>query len=240
MLEIFSCLLLAHVLSDFVLQTNYIYKLKTKSGLGIFMHVLIFFFLSVLLCFPFTLNIGFLFWLIAVSVSHYFIDKIKLFFQRNIIQKELSHFFLDQSLHVFVLATSLFFFKEMASSTILFSLIGSFLGISGINVLFFVLQACFSVYVAYGISVILYYYDRTVDLEVNYLKHNYFSMLVRIIIFLLLIGKYFYVGIIGLLIIRQVLRIRLVYEARRFFIENFSLVLFVLIYLSFKLILLGV
>ncbi|GEM_PF-4032973 len=236
MLNIFVCLLLAHVLSDFVLQNNFMYKLKIKSKIGIFFHVGIFFLLAFVLLFPVSLNFGFFIWLLLVSVTHYFIDKIKLFFQRNIIQKELSHFFIDQALHVLILSSMFFFIGDGLITTSFFELVKSIVGLSNNATLMLLFTVCFSVYVSYGISVILYYYDRTVDLRVEVLRHDYFSMFIRVCIFLMLIGSLFWVGVLSIVVLRQILKKRLVYDGRRFTIEHLTLFIFIVLFFPVKLI----
>lgn len=239
MINIFACLLLGHVVSDFVLQSNFIYKLKTKSKYGIYLHVGMFTVLSFLLCMPFSLNIKFIVWLLIVSVSHYFIDKIKLFFQRNIIQKELLHFFIDQSLHVLMLCSFLLFFRSDLGRSIFYDMVNFIIGKTDTSSLLFLFKVSFSVYVAYGISVILYYYDRTVDLKVESLKHDYFSMLIRVCIFILCVSRFFLIGIFAILILRHVLRKTLIYDSRRFFIEILTLLILVLLFMPIRILLEG-
>jgi hypothetical protein len=234
MINIFVCLLLAHVLTDFVLQNNFIYSLKRKTSYGLLIHVLIFFVLSFSLLYPLSLSFSFLIWLFIVSLSHYVIDKIKLFFQRNIIQKELINFFIDQSLHILLLF-SFYFMAPITSSDVLFlNKISDFFNISYDNSVYYILLLSILVYVTYGISVLLYYYDRIVDLTIDKLSYNYFSMLIRIIIFLLLLSEFFYIGLFFIFILRSILKKRLIYDSRRFFIENFSLLLFLLFFVFIK------
>ena len=240
MLNIFVCLLLAHVLSDFVFQSNLIYKLKTKSKYGLYLHVTMSFVLSFLLCMPFSFNFFFLLWLVAVTISHYFIDKIKLFFQRNIIKKELVHFFIDQSLHILILCSFFVFFKGNTSTSLIFELVSVTFGTSIVDTLLLFFKISFSVYVAFAISVILYYYDRTVDLRVEMLKHNYFSMFIRVSIFLLLISKFFILGVLAILFLRQILRMRLIYDGRRFVIEHLTLFIFLVIFLPIRILIGGI
>ena len=240
MLNIFVCLLLAHVFSDFVFQSNFIYKLKTKSKFGLYLHVIMFFVLSFLLCVPFSFNFIFIFWLLVVTISHYFIDKIKLFFQRNIIKKELTHFFIDQSLHVLMLCSFFVLFKGAISTSLFFELIKVTFGICDIDALLLLFKISFSVYVAFGISVILYYYDRTVDLQVEMLKHNYFSMFIRVSIFLLLISNFFIFGFLAILFLRQILKKRLIYGGRRFVIEHLTLFFFIIIFLPIQILIGGI
>ncbi|MDD4526940.1 MAG: DUF3307 domain-containing protein [Candidatus Margulisbacteria bacterium] len=239
MLKVFVCLLLAHVLSDFVLQTNFVYKLKTKSKIGLYLHVATFFLLSFLFCLPSSYNLYFFIWLGFVSVSHYFIDKIKLFFQRNIIQKELIHFYADQSIHVLILCSLFLFFQDINGSSFLFEMIQGALALSTKSAILLFFTLSFSVYISYGISVVLYYYDRTVDLQVEKLKHNYFSMFVRVMIFLLLASKFFWLGILLGLFVRQVLKKRLIYDGRRFVIEVLTLFVFLIMFLPIKYMIVG-
>lgn len=106
---VFIQLILAHLFGDFILQPNSwvadkeIKKLKSRY---LYLHVLI----HTILSFIFLWNTEL--WRIAVliGVSHFIIDAVKLSFQTAKSKK--SWFFIDQALHIAVIAGISFYFKE--------------------------------------------------------------------------------------------------------------------------------
>ncbi|ROH99726.1 DUF3307 domain-containing protein [Chryseobacterium daecheongense] len=106
---IFTKLILAHLLGDFILQPNSWVadkenrKLKSKY---LYFHVLI----HTLLSFIFLWDIQ-LWWVaLVVGISHYIIDALKLSFQN--IKTKKRWFFIDQLLHVLVILGISFYYKE--------------------------------------------------------------------------------------------------------------------------------
>lgn len=106
---IFTKLILAHLLGDFLLQPNSWVadkenrKLKSKY---LYLHILI----HTVLTFIFLWDLQ-LWWVaILVGVSHFIIDVCKLIFQN--IKTKKRWFFIDQFLHVLVIAGVSFYFKE--------------------------------------------------------------------------------------------------------------------------------
>lgn len=108
---IFTKLILAHLLGDFILQPNSWVadkenrKLKSKY---LYIHVLI----HTVLSFIFLWDIQ-LWWMsILVGVSHFIIDAAKLSFQN--IKNKKNWFFIDQFLHIAVIAGVSFYFNEFS------------------------------------------------------------------------------------------------------------------------------
>lgn len=106
---IFTKLILAHLLGDFILQPNSWVsdkenrKLKSKY---LYIHVLI----HTVLSFIFLWNIQ-LWWIaVLVGFSHFMIDVSKLYFQN--IKTKKSWFFVDQLLHIAVITEISFYFNE--------------------------------------------------------------------------------------------------------------------------------
>jgi hypothetical protein len=106
---IFTKLILAHLLGDFLLQPNSWVadkenrKLKSKY---LYLHILI----HTVLTFIFLWNLQ-LWWVaILVGVSHFIIDTCKLSFQN--VKTKKRWFFIDQFLHVLVILGISFYFKE--------------------------------------------------------------------------------------------------------------------------------
>ncbi|WP_230036432.1 DUF3307 domain-containing protein [Chryseobacterium sp. Bi04] len=106
---IFIKLILAHLLGDFVLQPDSWvadkenYKLKSKF---LYFHVLI----HTVLSFVFLWDLK-LWWVaLLIGVSHFVIDAAKLSFQT--IKTKKTWFFIDQLLHIIVIAGASFYFRE--------------------------------------------------------------------------------------------------------------------------------
>ncbi|MCW3162324.1 DUF3307 domain-containing protein [Chryseobacterium oryctis] len=108
---IFTKLILAHLLGDFILQPNSWvldkekHKLKSKF---LYIHVLI----HIILSFIFLWNLE-LWWVaVLVGITHFIIDVAKLNFQT--IKNKKNWFFIDQLLHLLVIAGVSFYFKEFS------------------------------------------------------------------------------------------------------------------------------
>lgn len=106
---VFIQLILAHLFGDFILQPNSWVAEKENKKLKsryLYLHVLI----HTILSFIFLWNIEF--WWIAflVGVSHFIIDAAKLSFQT--VKSKKSWFFIDQALHIVVIAGVSFYFNE--------------------------------------------------------------------------------------------------------------------------------
>ncbi|MFA5854978.1 MAG: DUF3307 domain-containing protein [Candidatus Gracilibacteria bacterium] len=98
-------LLLAHLLGDFVFQSNDLIQRKYRSWIGTFEHVCIVGFFTALFLFPFLTE--FKTWLLVVIVFsvHFFQDILKTKFDLhfNLKRKSVWPFFLDQALHISLL-----------------------------------------------------------------------------------------------------------------------------------------
>ena len=106
---IFTQLILAHLLGDFILQPNSWVsdkenrKLKSKY---LYLHVLI----HAVLSFVFLWNVK-LWWITAlVGIAHFLIDAAKLHFQN--VKTKKTWFFIDQLLHITVIACIAFYYNE--------------------------------------------------------------------------------------------------------------------------------
>lgn len=106
---IFIKLILAHLLGDFILQPNsWVADKESKKlkSIYLYIHVLIHTVLSLIILWDIQL------WWVAVlvGVSHFMIDAAKLSFQT--IQNKKSWFFVDQALHILVIAGISFYHNE--------------------------------------------------------------------------------------------------------------------------------
>lgn len=110
-------LILAHLLGDFIFQPNKLVLLKSKSQLGIFIHVLIHFVITVLILLPFVVN-GY-YWLVAVAFAvsfvHFFIDSFKINYDLNH-DKKVGPFLIDQLMHLLTMMVAYFFVQNIPLS----------------------------------------------------------------------------------------------------------------------------
>lgn len=94
-------LILAHLLGDFVLQTNAIFKWKMKSWLGVLNHAFIILVCSIALTSAFWGEES-LWWMLAIIfISHFLQDCLKVWFDKKYNKKASTWpYFLDQVFHV--------------------------------------------------------------------------------------------------------------------------------------------
>lgn len=108
---IFTKLILAHLLGDFILQPDsWVADKESKKlkSIYLYIHVLI----HTALSFVFLWDIQ-LWWVAAlVGISHFIIDAAKLSFQT--VQNKKNWFFIDQALHVLVIAGISFYYSEFS------------------------------------------------------------------------------------------------------------------------------
>jgi len=108
---IFTQLILAHLLGDFILQPNSWVADKERRKLKspyLYLHVLI----HTVLSFVFLWNTA-LWWVsLLVGITHFIIDASKLIFQT--VKNKKRWFFIDQLLHILVIAGISFYFKEFS------------------------------------------------------------------------------------------------------------------------------
>ncbi|MEK6557087.1 MAG: DUF3307 domain-containing protein, partial [Candidatus Margulisiibacteriota bacterium] len=75
MIALLSLLFLSHALADYVLQTNRIYRFKTRSLWGGVLHASIFAIVAILLTWPLAQSFPvFLLWVFLTTASHVVID----------------------------------------------------------------------------------------------------------------------------------------------------------------------
>lgn len=106
---VFIQLILAHLFGDFILQPNSWVAEKESKKLRsryLYLHVLI----HTILSFIFLWNTELCWIAVLIGVSHFIIDAAKLSFQTAKSKK--SWFFIDQALHIAVIAGVSFYFKE--------------------------------------------------------------------------------------------------------------------------------
>jgi hypothetical protein len=105
---LFLKLVLAHLVADFILQFEELYQLKLKTVYGHFLHGVIHFFITLLLVFPYLLNIWMWVFVAAIATIHVFQDRFKYRFMES--KKNYFHIFvIDQIGHILFLSTILLF-----------------------------------------------------------------------------------------------------------------------------------
>jgi len=106
---LFLKLYLAHLIGDFILQFEELYRLKVRSLWGHLFHVLIHALVSLLLVFPFLTNPRLTLFVLAVSTVHYFQDIVKYTLQQKMPHWRFVLFVSDQIVHLLVVASVLLF-----------------------------------------------------------------------------------------------------------------------------------
>ncbi len=101
---LFLKLYLGHLIADFVLQFDELYRLKVKSRWGHVWHALTHGLVSAALIFPYLRFRSACAFLVAVSAVHYLQDEIKYAVQKDV-RRMFGAFVIDQILHALVLST---------------------------------------------------------------------------------------------------------------------------------------
>lgn len=99
---VFYQLLLAHLIADFPLQFNEIFKLKVKSKWGVLLHGTIAGVISALLLYHYVFYSWMWLAIITLIGSHFIIDYIRVVFTKKTNRDNLWMFLLDQFLHLVV------------------------------------------------------------------------------------------------------------------------------------------
>ena len=109
---LFYRLLLAHIIADFPLQTNQIFKVKTNTEWGVLIHTLIVLIFSILFAFPYLEDPKVIIILLVIFLSHTVIDKLKLEYSKKTKNQSMRILLLDQALHIAIIAVLAFNFTE--------------------------------------------------------------------------------------------------------------------------------
>jgi len=109
---LFYRLLLAHIIADFPLQTNQIFKVKTNTEWGVLIHTLIVLIFSILFTFPYLEDPKVIIILLVIFLSHTVIDKLKMEYSKKTKNQSIRILLLDQALHIAIIAVLAFNFTE--------------------------------------------------------------------------------------------------------------------------------
>lgn len=109
---LFYRLLLAHIIADFPMQTNQIFKVKANTEWGVLIHTLIVLIFSILFAFPYLEDPKVMIILLVIFLSHTVIDKLKMEYSKKTKNQGIRILLLDQALHVAIIAVLAFNFTE--------------------------------------------------------------------------------------------------------------------------------
>ncbi len=173
-------LLIAHLLGDFVFQSNALFKKKYESWKGTFQHVLIISAFTILMLFPYWGSTQT--WIVVgiIFSVHFFQDLIKVEYDKkfNAERRSVMPFFIDQALHItliYFLGSQ--FFQDlpmMEIPTWLSSLYYS----SSLNVL----VVCILL-LTYTFDITLFQFKRHENKQIKIYNPDYIAMMGRVITF---------------------------------------------------------
>jgi hypothetical protein len=103
---VFLKLVLAHLISDFVLQFEELYQLKLRSLLGYTFHAMIHACVALILLFPYLGEVSIWVFVGVIVLIHFYQDTVK-YRWRKIRRYEFPIFVIDQLLHILLLSTVL-------------------------------------------------------------------------------------------------------------------------------------
>jgi hypothetical protein len=102
-MNIFYLLLLAHLIGDFPLQSDSIFRLKQKSMLGVLLHVAVFALVALILFSPFLAYFQIWLAVLVLLIVHAALDRLKLTIASSSASDRFRYFILDQAFHFFSL-----------------------------------------------------------------------------------------------------------------------------------------
>lgn len=111
-IDLFWSLVLAHLLADFPLQADFVFRQKQKGKYGVAFHVAMFVAVSILLLLPALRIASVVFLIAALGVAHFWIDETKLRLFRRIEVDNLWAFLADQALHFMSLVVGVWLFAK--------------------------------------------------------------------------------------------------------------------------------
>ena len=109
---LFYRLLLAHIIADFPLQTNKIYRLKSHTRWGVLVHASIVLLFSIFFSIPYLKNTRAVMAVLFIFLSHTIIDKLKLAYLKNHFKHCIVMFIIDQFLHILIIFLFTFNFSQ--------------------------------------------------------------------------------------------------------------------------------
>jgi hypothetical protein len=114
---IFGILLLAHIIADFPLQTDRIYRWKQQSAWGLAPHIMVHVVINVLLLSPFWRHTQVWIALLALAGAHAVVDRTKVILRREKPIEQLPAFAVDQVVHLILIAAAAFWLTRIIGIT---------------------------------------------------------------------------------------------------------------------------
>lgn len=114
---LFWPLLLAHLIADFSLQTNAIFRLKKQSPVGVYLHVAIYTVVNIAILFPYLGSVNTWLGVVFLAAFHGTVDSGKLKLSEKLSRDILIYFLFDQLLHVVSIAFASFVLIRQANFT---------------------------------------------------------------------------------------------------------------------------
>jgi len=111
-MNFFNLLLLAHVVGDFPLQNDAIFRLKQKSMTGVVVHVIIFAAVALIILSPFLAQPVVWATVFMLSVVHLLLDHLKVKMTRRQSGDRFRYFLADQALHIFFIGLAAYWLSQ--------------------------------------------------------------------------------------------------------------------------------
>lgn len=99
-MDFFQILLLAHIVGDFPLQTDAIYRTKQKSYAGIMLHVAVCTIVNIIILFQYLTSYATWAAILFLAVFHFTLDRTKIILAVFKAKDGLKYFFIDQLFHI--------------------------------------------------------------------------------------------------------------------------------------------
>ncbi|MBN2357677.1 DUF3307 domain-containing protein [candidate division KSB1 bacterium] len=150
-MDFFQILLLAHIIGDFPLQTDAIYRLKQKSYWGVILHVAVCTIVNIIMLFQFLTSYATWIAILFLALFHFALDRTKILLTVFKAKDGLRYFFIDQAFHILSLYIAALWLQRMYQGLTLPS--------SNID-LIIILNALFAA--AFAVPPILYYTQKKI------------------------------------------------------------------------------
>ncbi len=111
-MNFFYLLLLAHVVGDFPLQNDAIFRLKQKSMMGVVVHVAVFAAVALIILTPFLAQPVVWAAVLLLSVAHLLLDRLKVKMTRRPVGDRFRFFLADQALHIFFIGLAAYWLSQ--------------------------------------------------------------------------------------------------------------------------------
>lgn len=112
-MDFFLTLYLAHIIGDFPLQTDAIFRLKQKSLWGVVVHVLVCTAVNIIVLWQMLTHAFVWLTILFIAVVHIALDRTKIFLAVFRAKDGLGYFFLDQSLHLLSLMLAAWYLLQV-------------------------------------------------------------------------------------------------------------------------------